>query len=116
MNGITRGPKYYAAGLYLTLCCLWVAEPMLLKAAPQQSSESPKLGRRSEARNSSQGLVKKVGHQLRMLAYYSVFDNIEYRVDGDRVELTGQVVQPRLKSDAAAAVRKPAWRPITTPI
>jgi osmotically-inducible protein OsmY len=34
-----------------------------------------------------------------------VFDNIEYRLDGDRVELLGQVVQPRLKSDAESAVK-----------
>ena len=41
-----------------------------------------------------------------MLAYYSVFDNIEYRINGDKVELLGQVVQPGLKSDAEAAVGK----------
>ncbi|MGE5326493.1 MAG: BON domain-containing protein [Deltaproteobacteria bacterium] len=106
MNCVTRDPKNYAAGLFLFLCALWVAKPMLLKAGPRQSSQSPRLERRSEARNSNQPLLKKVGHQLRMLAYYSVFDNIEYQVIGSRVELTGQVVQPRLKSDAAAAVKR----------
>ena len=106
MNCITRSSTSHAAELVLALCGLWVAEPMMLRAAPQQSSEAPKLERRSEVRRSDQLLVKKVDHQLRTLAYYSVFDNIEYRVNGDRVELSGQVVQPGLKSDAAAAVRK----------
>lgn len=105
MNSITRGPKNYAAQLLLAFCGLWVVEPMLLRAAPQQSTEKPKLERRSQQRISNQALESKIGEKLRKLAYYSVFDNIEYRLMGDRVELTGQVVQPGLKSDAAAAVR-----------
>jgi hyperosmotically inducible protein len=39
-----------------------------------------------------------------MLPYYSVFDNLEYKVVDYRVELYGQVVWPTLKSDAASAV------------
>ena len=50
-------------------------------------------------------LMKEVRHELVMLPYYSVFDNLEYRVDGDKVVLTGQVVRPTLKSDAEAAVK-----------
>jgi len=103
---ITRGPKNYAAKLLLAFCGLWVVEPMLLRAAPQQSTEKPQLERRSQQRISNQSLERKIGEKLRKLAYYSVFDNIEYRLLGDRVELTGQVVQSGLKSDAAAAVKK----------
>jgi hyperosmotically inducible protein len=40
-----------------------------------------------------------------MLPYYSVFDNLAYRVEGDKVTLEGQVVRPSLKSDAEAAVK-----------
>ena len=50
-------------------------------------------------------LVKEVRHELVMLPYYGVFDNLSYRVDGDRVTLFGQVVRPSLKSDADNAVR-----------
>lgn len=46
-----------------------------------------------------------VRHQLVMLPYYSVFDNLTYRVEGDKVILEGQVVRPTLKSDAQAAVK-----------
>jgi hyperosmotically inducible periplasmic protein len=52
-----------------------------------------------------QNLVREVRHQLVMLPYYSVFDNLAYRVDGDKVILEGQVVRPTLKSDAEAAVK-----------
>jgi hyperosmotically inducible periplasmic protein len=52
-----------------------------------------------------QNLVKEVRHQLLLLPYYSVFDNLVYRIDGDTVTLEGQVVRPTLKSDAEAAVK-----------
>jgi hyperosmotically inducible protein len=54
---------------------------------------------------SSQNLVREVRHQLLLLPYYSVFDNLAYKVDGDRVTLEGQVVRPTLKSDAENAVK-----------
>src|SRR5206468_1187890 len=45
-----------------------------------------------------------VCHALLMLPYYGVFDNLEFRVDGDKVELLGQVTRPVLASDAQRAV------------
>ncbi len=50
-------------------------------------------------------LEKEVRHVLVMQPFYSVFDNLEYRVDGDRVTLSGQVTQPTLKSDAEKSVK-----------
>lgn len=50
-------------------------------------------------------LVKEVRHQLVMLPYYTVFDNLAYQVNGDSVTLVGQVTRPSLKSDAEAAVK-----------
>src|SRR5713226_1573800 len=50
-------------------------------------------------------LVREVRHQLLLLPYYSVFDNLLFKVDGDHVTLEGQVTRPTLKSDAAAAVK-----------
>jgi hyperosmotically inducible protein len=47
----------------------------------------------------------KVRHQLVMLPYYNVFDNLSFRVDGGQVTLFGQVTQPVLKSDAQNAVK-----------
>jgi hyperosmotically inducible protein len=51
-------------------------------------------------------LTKEVRHELVMLPYYSVFDNLAYRVDGSRVTLFGQVVRPTLKSDAENVVKR----------
>jgi hyperosmotically inducible protein len=50
-------------------------------------------------------LQDKVRHQLVMLPYYNVFDNLSFRVDGGQVTLFGQVTQPMLKSDAQNAVK-----------
>jgi hyperosmotically inducible protein len=54
---------------------------------------------------SRQNLIREVRHQLVLLPYYSVFDNLAFRVEGDTVILEGQVVRPSLKSDAEGAVK-----------
>jgi len=53
----------------------------------------------------SDALAKSVHHQIQVLPFYSVFDNIESRVDGNRVTLTGQVLRNTLKNHAEAAVK-----------
>lgn len=61
-------------------------------------------GKRDEPRG-LQNLAKEVRHQLVLLPYYSVFDNLAFKIDGDNVTLIGQVVRPTLKSDAEGAVK-----------
>ena len=51
-------------------------------------------------------LIKEVRHELVMLPYYGVFDNLAYKVDGAKVTLLGQVTRPTLKSDAEGVVKK----------
>jgi len=51
-------------------------------------------------------LTKEVRHQLVLLPYYSVFDNLAYKIEGSKVTLVGQVVRPTLKSDAENVVKK----------
>ncbi len=51
-------------------------------------------------------LSEEVRHQLVMLPWYGVFDNLAYEVRGDTVILYGQVTRPSLKSDAEARVKK----------
>src|SRR5713101_976340 len=65
-------------------------------------AQSAKAQRETKA---SQNLVREVRHQLLLLPYYSVFDNLAYKVEGDRVTLEGQVVRPTLKSDAENVVK-----------
>ena len=50
-------------------------------------------------------LTKEVRHELVMLPYYSDFDDLAYKVDGDTVTLFGAVSRPTLKSDAEKAVK-----------
>jgi hyperosmotically inducible protein len=52
-------------------------------------------------------IYKEVRHELVMLPYYGVFDNLAYKVDPDgTVTLLGQVSNPSLKSDAEKAVKR----------
>jgi hyperosmotically inducible protein len=55
---------------------------------------------------SQERIVKEVRHELLMLPYFGVFDNIAYKVDGYNVTLLGQVVRPTLKSDAENVVKR----------
>lgn len=50
-------------------------------------------------------IIREVRHELLMLPYFGVFDNIAYKVDGSTVTLLGQVVRPSLKSDAENVVK-----------
>lgn len=49
--------------------------------------------------------VREIRHELVMLPYYGVFDNLAYKVDGYNVTLIGQVTRPTLKSDAERVVK-----------
>ncbi len=52
-------------------------------------------------------IYKEVRHELVMLPYYGVFDNLSYKVDPDgTVTLIGQVSRPTLKSDAENVVKR----------
>jgi hyperosmotically inducible protein len=71
-------------------------------AGASQPPDSPQ--QRSEEKYRER-LTKEVRHQLLLLPYYSVFDNLAFKVEGDKVTLSGQVVRPTLKSDAESAVK-----------
>ena len=71
----------------------------LLTAAIAQSQTAP-VSQRAQER-----IAKEVRHEIVMLPFFNVFDNIEFRVDGYNVTLMGQVTQPNVKSDAEKAVK-----------
>ena len=51
-------------------------------------------------------LAQEVRHQLVMLPYYDIFDNLEFRIDGiDTVVLAGQARRPVPKTEAEKAIR-----------
>lgn len=51
-------------------------------------------------------IVDEVRHQILMLPYFDVFDNITFSVNGYDVTLKGQVTNPTLKSSAGNVVKK----------
>jgi hyperosmotically inducible protein len=71
-----------------------------LASAASTKSQVPRDSAHFEA-----WLTKEVHHELVMLPWVTIFDNLAYKVDGAKVTLYGQVVQPVLKSDAESAVK-----------
>ena len=69
---------------------------------------SAALGRQAAAPSAAATarITKEVRHELLMLPYFSVFDNLAYKVDGYNVTLMGQVTRPTLKSDAENVVKR----------
>jgi len=61
--------------------------------------------RNQNSSRSQERITKEVRHELLMLPWFGVFDNIAFKVDGSTLTLLGQVVRPSLKSDAENAVK-----------
>jgi hyperosmotically inducible protein len=91
----THGSPSLAIGA----CLLSLVIPFLSTAKPQNDN------RQRNEKRMQENLTKEVRHQLLLLPYYSVFDNLMFKVDGDKVTLLGQVVRPTLKSDAESGVK-----------
>jgi hyperosmotically inducible periplasmic protein len=83
-------------GLLATLATAFTVATTLASPSPPQQHNDQKM---------QDNLRKEVRHQLLLLPYYSVFDNLLFKVEGDKVTLLGQVVRPTLKSDAESAVK-----------
>jgi len=72
-----------------------------------QSSSNTQLAMRPGSPNpDEQRISKEVRHELVMLPYYSIFDDLEYSVNGNSVTLLGSVTNPTLKSDAENSVKR----------
>jgi hyperosmotically inducible periplasmic protein len=76
---------------------------MVVFASPTTQDNQPT----GAAQKNTARIYKEVRHELVMLPYYGVFDNLSYKVDGDgTVTLQGQVARPTLKSDAENSVKR----------
>jgi len=75
-------------------------------ATNQSSSGSSSGNSQALSPRGLERITKEVRHELVMLPFYGVFDNLAYKVDPDgTVELFGQVARPTLKTDAERAVK-----------
>jgi hyperosmotically inducible protein len=51
-------------------------------------------------------IAREVRHQLLMLPYYGIFDDLGFTVNGGTVTLVGEVTRPTLKSDAGNVTKR----------
>jgi hyperosmotically inducible protein len=70
-------------------------------AAKKDHNDAFVVGDAAESR-----IAKEVRHQLLMLPYYGVFDDLAFKLNGGTVTLLGAVVRPILKSDAENVVKR----------
>lgn len=59
----------------------------------------------AQSGKSADRIAKEVRHELVMLPFLDVFDNLTYQVNGYNVTLGGQVTRPTLKTDAERVVK-----------
>jgi hyperosmotically inducible protein len=86
-------------GLFSLLLVVGLAGRSLASPATKQQAPPP------NSVDYEAWLTNQVRHDLVMLPFYSVFDNLEYKVEGDKVTLMGEVVRPSLKDDAGSVVK-----------
>lgn len=60
----------------------------------------------TQAKQGLSKLEQEVRHELVMLPWFGVFDNLEFEVKGDTVVLSGQVTRPTLQKDAERVVSR----------
>ena len=82
-----------------------VTMAVLFAAAPGFSYQDDKGRAPQPGSRSGDRIAREVRHELIMLPYYGVFDNLAYRVAGGTVTLLGQVTRPTLKNDAGDVVK-----------
>ncbi len=81
------------------------AAPATPQAQPSTVPDQSMSANEALSPESQDKLVREVRHELIMLPYYNVFDNLTFGINGRTVTLNGQVVQPVTKSGAENAVK-----------
>ena len=82
-----------------------LALPLVFSIASFASQDNPPASALNQ--KSIDRIYKEVHHELVMLPFYGVFDNLAYKVDPDgTVTLLGQVSRPTLKSDSENVVKR----------
>jgi hyperosmotically inducible protein len=86
--------------------CLIFTSVLLAATLFAQTTALPQQRQKLGGTEPTQRIAREVMHELLMLPYYSVFDNLAFRVEANTVYLEGQVTNPTLKSDAEGSVKK----------
>ena len=80
------------------------AAVLLLLMSAMAVAAAPRSG--SPPDDTNLKMSSQIHKALATLPYYGVFDNLEYKIEGGTVTLSGQVVRPITKSDAEHRVAK----------
>ena len=78
----------------------------LLLIAALTTLAVPGFAQREASPQAVARIQKEVRHELVMLPFLTVFDNLAFQVNGYDVTLLGQVANPTLRSDAENVVKK----------
>lgn len=80
---------------------LFACTASVLGALQSARSQTPGGQQRMQER-----ITREVRHELVMLPQLTIFDNLQYKVDGSKVTLLGQVRNAILKDEAQSVVKK----------
>jgi hyperosmotically inducible periplasmic protein len=87
--------KTQIRNLTVALASVILASPALVQASVNDNIKVPQTS-----------LEKAVRHELVMLPYYNIFDDLSFQVNGGHVTLFGAVTRPTLRSDAENVVKR----------
>jgi hyperosmotically inducible periplasmic protein len=82
----------------LVACLVLATLSTILATTGQAGGQAPERG--------VQRIEREVRHEILMLPYFDVFDNLAFKVEGYQVTLLGQVTRPTLKKDAENVVKQ----------
>src|SRR5437868_15136721 len=88
------------------LLAIGCSEKNVSAMAPQRTNSADRNPGGATSAGGQQRIEREVLHELTMLPYYDVFDNLSFQVNGSTVTLMGQVTRPTLKSDAENVVKR----------
>jgi hyperosmotically inducible protein len=94
--------KALVTGMLTSVVALFVVAP--LGAAPAKDKNHQDAFIAGDSAENE--IAKEVRHQLVLLPYYGVFDDLAFNVNGGTVTLLGAVTQPVLKDDAEKTVKR----------
>jgi len=110
MPRVARKTLWYAlvGGFSAALCVGQAPRSNEQSVQTQPQNNSAQVGSSNEnlSPESVAKLANKVRHELVMLPYYGVFDNLNFRIDGRTVTLMGETTNPSNKSSAANVVKR----------
>jgi len=94
--------------LSVTLCAAQTPKSNDQSVQTQSANGAAQTGTRSPATSpeSLQKLANKIRHELVMLPYYDVYDNLYFRIQGRTVTLLGETPNATTKSDAGNVVKR----------